>query len=430
MKEKTLLAERWLQLKPYAERGRLLLAPLLSYRLPCFLFIWLSSLAIFPVVFRLTVLCDPPVMYLFTGLMLVHIWLHCYRFPHRERSWQNQLLYFGTQTGLVFLLNIFAAGESPLEILYLPLLVEAVIHFGSLRQLSLVISIYLVVYILNIGMLVGWQVEPLSFALARFGGLVLLTSGIALIYVQRVQAYHRDQLLLRELEAAHLQIETLTLAAERQRMARDLHDTLAQGLVGLVLQLETVNAHLENTQTERARQIIQISVNRARLTLAEARQAIDDLRKDAAGEVDFAQLVQEAIEQFASTAGIACRLDLKPFILNYLSSLPALVRECVLRGLKEGLTNIAHYARASQVGVSFNIKGSTRRSVLELKIEDDGVGFKVIDFKQLAAMGHYGLLGLQERVQLLGGSLEVTSLKGAGTTLRLQLPIAPFRISD
>ncbi len=398
-----------------------------SYRLPCFLFIWLSSLVIFPVVFRLTVLCGPHVMYLFTGLMLVHVWLHCYRFPLKASGWQSELLYFGGQAGLVFVINLFAAAESPLEILYLPLLVEAVIHFAALPRLILVISAYLTVYLVNIIGLIGWQFGPLLAALVRFGGLVLLTVGFALIYMQRVRAYHRDQQLLHELEAAHSQIEALTLATERQRMARDLHDTLAQGLVGLVLQLETINAHLTNSQSERAREIVQISVSRARSTLAEARQAIDDLRKNAAGESDFFQLMRQVVAQFTATTDIECYLDVQPVTLNQLGLLPALVRECVLRGLNEGLTNIARYAQASWVSISLTLnplKSGNRNWTLELKIEDNGVGLKSDDLKQLAATGHYGLVGLQERVQLLGGNLEVSRPKRIGTLLRLQLPIA------
>jgi NarL family two-component system sensor histidine kinase YdfH len=208
------------------------------------------------------------------------------------------------------------------------------------------------------------------------------------------------------------------------------HDTLAQGLVGLVLQLETINAHLTNSQTERAQQIVQISVSRARNTLAEARQAIDDLRRTATSEADFFQMLRQAVEQFSATTGLECRLEVPPFTLSRLGLLPALVRECVLRGLNEGLTNIARYAQASRVRVSLNLnplKSGNRPWILELRIEDNGVGFKSFDFKQLAATGHYGLMGLQERSQLLGGNLELSRLKrtGSGTILRLQLPVTP-----
>ena len=92
-----------------------------------------------------------------------------------------------------------------------------------------------------------------------------------------------------ELQEAHTQlaeyaqqVETLTLEAERQRMARELHDTLAQGLAGLVLQLEALEASLERGKTGQALQIVGQARERARTTLADARRAIDDLRATSA----------------------------------------------------------------------------------------------------------------------------------------------------
>jgi len=94
--------------------------------------------------------------------------------------------------------------------------------------------------------------------------------------------------LLAELESANRQlteyaarVEDLTIAAERQRMARELHDTLSQGLAGLILQLEAADAHLAADRPERARGILEQSMEKARGTLKEARQVIDDLRQPA-----------------------------------------------------------------------------------------------------------------------------------------------------
>ena len=105
------------------------------------------------------------------------------------------------------------------------------------------------------------------------------------LYRRQMEARERSQDLLAELEATHYQltdyaaqVESLTLAAERQRMARELHDTLAQGVAGLILQLEAANNHLENGRYPRAQTIIRQSMKRACSTLVNARAAIDDLR--------------------------------------------------------------------------------------------------------------------------------------------------------
>ena len=105
------------------------------------------------------------------------------------------------------------------------------------------------------------------------------------MYSRQADARVKAQELLAELEAANRrltesadQIEDLTLANERQRMARELHDTLAQGLAGLILQLEAADSHLASGHPDRAQAIVQQAMTRARETLAESRRAIDGLR--------------------------------------------------------------------------------------------------------------------------------------------------------
>ena|SRR5947209_7753301 len=103
--------------------------------------------------------------------------------------------------------------------------------------------------------------------------------------MRQLHARQQAQKLLADLEVAHAQIaayalrvEDLTRASERQRMARELHDTLAQGLVGLTMQLETVNLHLIYQRSERAQEVVRHAMAGTRAMMAEARCAIDDLR--------------------------------------------------------------------------------------------------------------------------------------------------------
>ncbi|MBJ8194055.1 sensor histidine kinase, partial [Bacillus cereus] len=77
------------------------------------------------------------------------------------------------------------------------------------------------------------------------------------------------------------------------RMARDLHDTLAQGLAGLIMQLEAIDAHLTKGSTQRAQEIVQQSMSQVRRTLSDSRRAIDNLRSKTISEVDFAEAVEE-----------------------------------------------------------------------------------------------------------------------------------------
>lgn len=200
-----------------------------------------------------------------------------------------------------------------------------------------------------------------------------------------------------KLAAYNAKIESLTLQNERQRMARELHDTLAQGVAGLVLQLEAIKAHLTAENTERATAIVEQSIARARSTLAESRAVIDDLRSAPA---NVTELMREKVERFKQSTGIPCELEISVSE----NQLPAETLDHAMNILSESLTNIARHAQATNVNVKFFIQNKT----LELEVRDNGIGF---DVKQ-EAKGHYGLVGMHERARLTGGMLSIESDAG------------------
>ena len=120
--------------------------------------------------------------------------------------------------------------------------------------------------------------------------------------------------------------------------------------------------------------------------------------------------VRQETDRFTAASGIPCELsiDLPP-------ALPADVRECAVRVVGEALANITRHARAQHVAVA--LQPSDR--LLDIEVRDDGVGF---DPAQIGA-GHYGLIGLRERVRLIGGTLNIESAPGQGTTLKVCLPL-------
>ncbi|GAB4569114.1 MAG: two-component system sensor histidine kinase YdfH [Anaerolineales bacterium] len=205
-----------------------------------------------------------------------------------------------------------------------------------------------------------------------------------------------------KLAAYNAKIESLTLQNERQRMARELHDTLAQGVAGLVLQLEAVKAHLAAENTERAAAIVEQSIARARSTLAESRAAIDDLRSTS---TNVAELVREKVERFKQSTGIPCELEISVSE----NQLPAETLNHAMNILSESLTNIARHAEATQVKVNFVIQNTN----LQLEVRDNGKGFNV---KQ-ETKGHYGLVGMRERARLTGGMLSIES-NSSGTSIQ------------
>ena len=250
---------------------------------------------------------------------------------------------------------------------------------------------------------------------------VLPTIVFVLLFVwlfnRQNQAREEAQNAWRELDAAHrqlteyaAQVEDLTLTNERQRMARELHDTLAQGLAGLVLQLEAIDSHLSRGNTAKAQTITQQAMDRARSTLADARRAIDDLRSGNLAEIDLETAVRAETDRFTAASGVPCELS-----IGLPPELPEDVRDNTLRVVSEALSNIARHAQAQHVAVSLRPIDHT----LNIEVRDDGVGFDPVQI----GVGHYGLIGLRERVRLIGGTLNIESAPEQGTTLKVILPL-------
>jgi NarL family two-component system sensor histidine kinase YdfH len=349
----------------------------------------------------------------YTLLMAVHLILH----------WTNMNItfnmkwavpYLAVQGALAFSL-VLVAQKVDLSIgLYMALIGEAV---GILRYKSysmIAVLVYLILSSINFILLSGWG--SLGGWLIAMVPVTVFVVVYVSLFTREMEARARAQALLEELKKANRQladyadkIEELTLTAERQRMARELHDTLAQGLAGLILQLEAADAHISNSRPERAQAIIHQAMSRARDTLSNARRVIDDLRS---GPSDLAAAVREEVSRFSSASGISCTVE-----ISLPDELPEQLCEQTLRVVNEGLTNIARHAQAKQAWVHLikNDKG------LEIEIGDDGVGFD--PDKRLGQSGHYGLKGMEERARLAGGSLEVKSIPGNGTQLYLHLPV-------
>lgn len=385
---------------------------------PFYLFL-LSAIALmyFWTVTAESALHSPGPLALFTALLILHSWLHWIS-PHLSRHRLWILPYFLVQGSLIFLITWAGRNQGILLGLYMAMIGEMIGLLERTRLSAAAVAAYLALFGVNIGMLWGWTTVPTMLAAAA--PMAVFVVIYVFMFMRQANARERAQKLLRELEAAHRQlaeyaeqVEALTLATERQRMARELHDTLAQGLAGLILQLEALEAQLARGNAEKAGLIAGQAKERARATLAEARRTIDDLRSRPDLSDSLLDVLRQEVERFSTATGIPCALDLPPTL-----SLPAPIAEHVSRCVAEGLANAARHARASRAAVSVAVD----QGELLVEIRDDGTGFDPVAVAGQA--GHYGLLGLRERARLAGGVLEVESAPGAGTRLRLRLPLS------
>ena len=337
-------------------------------------------------------------------LFLAHIslyWLNVLWVERNDRWFQ---FYYPAQTavmlGIVWLLH----GRSTVGLSFLFSATIAIVGeglgvWGNTRR-AFFIGIFYVGLLLGFLFLFSDQaamLDSLTGLLVNGGSIILLMMMFNQLFVQREKAIELAESLESanaKLAAYNARIEALTLQNERQRMARELHDTLAQGVAGLVLQLEAIKAHLASNRTERASTIVEHAITRARHTLAESRAAIDDLR---AGSTNIAEAVREKVERFTQATSIPCGVEMAVDE----DQLSHEIANHALNILSESLTNIARHAQATQVKVEFNIQGQT----LALEVRDNGKGF---DPAQNVS-GHYGLVGMRERARLAGGRLSIES---------------------
>ncbi|MGO4591643.1 sensor histidine kinase [Paenarthrobacter sp. 2TAF44] len=235
---------------------------------------------------------------------------------------------------------------------------------------------------------------------------------------QRVVA---DDLRRTRAELAKTQHDAGVLA-ERERLAREIHDTLAQGFSSIVLMGRSAGKALDEGDVKAANERLRIVQDTASANLAEARSFVRDLRPPALEEsnlVDTLRRLCEKTETEAAARGTAlrCRFELVGTPLD----LPNTYQTTLLRAAQASLANVWAHARASAVVVTLSFLGSE----VTLDVFDDGVGFepsKAAGNARGDGTG-VGLQGLRERLAALEGSLDIESAPGEGTVVALRVPL-------
>ncbi|MDC7224001.1 MAG: sensor histidine kinase, partial [Spirochaetales bacterium] len=202
--------------------------------------------------------------------------------------------------------------------------------------------------------------------------------------------------------------EELVLSRERNRMARELHDTLAHTLSALSVQLETAKAY-QDREPATAGSLIENALEVTRSGLKETRLALKALRASPLEDLGLALSLIQLLRETAERGHLKLIMDM-PEKFPLLSSS---TEQCLYRITQEGTANILHHAGATclEVSLSFN------RGIL-LRIKDNGRGFNRDD---ISGNDHYGLKGMEERAYLAGGELKIDSLPGRGTEIVLRL---------
>lgn len=203
-------------------------------------------------------------------------------------------------------------------------------------------------------------------------------------------------------------LEQLAVSRERNRLARELHDTLAHSLTALSVSLEAAKAYFD-IDREQTRDLIDKSLDATRKGIDDTRRALRALRSSDLEDMGL----RLAIQKVAESAASRFHLDLELGLQNPMPSLSPDVEQTIFRVTQEAIENISKHSQAKKFSVHLSHNG---RAILT--IQDDGMGF---DMKSKESTGHFGLVGMRERAELAGGHLKIESEKGKGTTLVLTI---------
>ena len=232
-------------------------------------------------------------------------------------------------------------------------------------------------------------------------GFIALMAAAAAVWVRAVVNKHA---LVRQQYQAIL--------AERSRLARELHDTLEQGLAGIKLQLEAVAGSLDGSPSV-ARRSLDVAKEMLLYSLNEARRSVMDLRSQALETRDLAGALRDLARQM--TQGTALRATV--LVVGAVQRLAGSQEHHLLRIGLEALTNAIKYSDAQRVDIELRFGEQT----VELAVRDNGRGLVSADGDPRA--GHFGLRGIRERVDKMGGTLRFDSQPGRGVEIAVKVPI-------
>lgn len=267
-------------------------------------------------------------------------------------------------------------------------------------------------------------------AVSMYLFLILLqtfgTGGFGFLSAKLGEARESRRTLVKDLQAAmaenaglHAQLLIQAREAgvhdERQRMAGEIHDTLAQGLTGIVTQLEAAE-HASDSPQQLAKHLT-LARGLARDSLAEARRSVQALRPMPLVESRLAEAIDQAARDWSATSGVPVSVTVTGDPVPLLADLEI----TLFRVATEAMANVAKYAEANRVGLTL----SYMNDVVALDVRDDGVGFPAAEVLATGYTGDghgYGLTAMRRRLQRMAGALVIESAPGEGTTVNATVP--------
>lgn len=262
------------------------------------------------------------------------------------------------------------------------------------------------------------ELWPLSPAIIGGFTISLVVAGVLALYIDSIigQSAERQQ-LIEELESTRNELANEERRAgmleERGRLAREIHDTLAQGFISIVTHLEAAEENLPPGSKPAERHLVRAKRS-ARENLVEARRLVAALRPEILESSSLPEALQRVTNRWSEETGISANLE----TTGDYEQLPQDLQVTLLRVAQEALSNVRRHANARQVTLTL----SYLEDLIVLDLQDDGTGFDAATSTN-DSEGSFGLQAMRERVERLGGQLLIESAPGEGTTLAVQVPL-------
>ncbi len=322
-------------------------------------------------------------------------------------------IYLGLQSALIIGAMLLYYELDFFALLFLPLGGQAMLLFHRKTAIIWVV-IFGIAIIVGQTIQFGWP-DGLSFTFLYLAGLFFVAS-FSTLMMRANEARIQSDRLLDELQGAHRQLqeyagqaEELATAKERNRLARELHDSVAQTLYGLTLQAEAASRKLSTGKNDEVAGYLSEIRESAQQTLKETRLLIFELRPPILEEEGLASALRARLESVES------RSELKTHInLQEVGRLPSGIESGLYGISNEALNNILKHAHASEIKVSL---GKMAGKII-LEISDNGTGFNLDTVEK---HGGLGLKGMQERSEQIDANLQINSEKN-GTQISVEVP--------
>jgi signal transduction histidine kinase len=340
------------------------------------------------------------------------------RMPRRgSPTWQVHA-YLVVHGALVAALMFLQPGWTMYPVLYIPPITWAILNLPLRQGVYWIVAFSLVTatsFALGINLAEG------LISLFLYGVLYAFIGAFARTLARADAARRESQALLAKLQRAHEQLqeyalraEELAVVEERNRLAREMHDTLGHRLTVASVQLEAAQ-RLCPTDPERAADLVGTVRGQVREALGELRGTLATLRTPIEADLHLRSSLQRLIAHFEEATG----LTIHQMLPEHLPDLSDAVRMALYRAAQEALTNVQKHAGARQVWFLLTV----RAEFIDLLVSDDGQGMPASNEQE-----GFGLRGLRERAAQLGGEFHVEPRAGGGTQLSFRLPLT--RMAD